>query len=139
MATVFTRIITGELPGRFVYRDDTVVAFLSIGPVSWGHTLVVPVEEVDRWTDADPALWTHLNEVAQLVGRAVVEVTGAARAGYLIAGFEVPHTHLHVFGADDMSGYQLAGIEVSEAEMDRARDELRAALRRLGAGAHVPD
>lgn len=139
MATVFTRIITGELPGRFVYRDETVVAFLSIGPVSWGHTLVVPVEEVDRWTDADPALWTHLNEVAQLVGRAVVEVTGAARAGYLIAGFEVPHTHLHVFGADDMSGYQLAGIEVSEAEMDRARDELRAALRRLGAGAHVPD
>lgn len=139
MATVFTRIITGELPGRFVYRDDTVVAFLSIGPVAWGHTLVVPIEEVDRWTDADPALWAHLNEVAQLVGRAVVEVTGAARAGYLIAGFEVPHTHLHVFGADDMSGYQLAGIEVSEAEMDRARDELRAALRRLGAGAYVPD
>lgn len=138
MATVFTRIINGELPGRFVYRDDTVVAFLSIGPVAWGHTLVVPVDEVDRWTDADPALWAHLNEVAQLVGRAMVEVTGAARAGYLVAGFEVPHTHLHVFGADDMSGYQLDAIEVPDTEMDRARDELRAALRRLGAGAHVP-
>lgn len=138
MATVFSRIISGELPGRFVYRDDTVVAFLSIGPVAWGHTLVVPVEEIDRWTDASPELWVHLNEVAQLVGRAVVTVTGAARAGYLIAGFEIPHTHIHVFGADDMSGYQLAGIDVSAEEMDRAQTELCAALRALGAGEHVP-
>ncbi|SDB90172.1 Diadenosine tetraphosphate (Ap4A) hydrolase [Raineyella antarctica] len=138
MATVFSRIISGELPGRFVYRDDTVVAFLSIGPVAWGHTLVVPVEEVDQWVDASPELWAHLNEVAQLVGRAMVTVTGAARAGYLIAGFEIPHTHIHVFGADDMRGYQLAAIDVSEEEMERAQAELRAALRELGAGDHVP-
>lgn len=139
MATVFSRIISGELPGRFVYRDDTVVAFLSIGPVAWGHTLVVPVEEVDRWTDAEPRLWQHLNEVARLVGRAMVRVTRAERAGYLIAGFEVPHTHIHVFGANDMSGYQLRSIEIPDEEMDRACDELRAALRELGAGDHVPD
>lgn len=139
MATVFSRIIAGELPGRFIYRDDTVVAFLSIGPVSWGHTLVVPVEEVDRWTDVEPRLWRHLNEVARLVGRAVVKVTRAPRAGYLIAGFEVPHTHIHVFGAHDMSGYLLNAVHVPDEEMDRARDELRAALRELGAGDHVPD
>ena len=138
MATVFTRIINGELPGRFIYRDETVVAFLSIGPVAWGHTLVVPIEEVDQWIDASPELWAHLNEVARLVGRARTKVTGAARAGYLIAGFEIPHTHLHVFGADDMRGYQLAGIDVSADEMDRAQTELRAALRALGAGEHVP-
>lgn len=138
MATVFTRILNGELPGRFVYRDDTVAAFLSIGPVSWGHTLVVPIREVDRWTEADPALWAHLTEVSQLVGRAMVEVTGAARAGLLIAGFEVAHLHIHVFGADDMGGYNLRAIDVAEAEMDRAATELRAALRELGAGEHVP-
>ncbi|WOQ16617.1 HIT family protein [Raineyella sp. W15-4] len=138
MATVFTRIINGELPGRFVYRDDTVVAFLSIGPVAWGHTLVVPIQEVDQWVHADPALWAHLTEVSQLVGRAMVEVTGASRAGLLIAGFEVPHLHIHVFGADDMGGYTLRAIEVPEAEMDRAATELRAALRALGAGACVP-
>lgn len=138
MATVFTRIITGELPGRFVYRDDTVAAFLSIGPVAWGHTLVVPIQEVDRWTEADPALWAHLTEVSRLIGQAMVKVTGAARAGLLIAGFEVPHLHIHVFGADDMSGYTLRAIDVSETEMDRATTELRAALRELGAGAYVP-
>ncbi|WOP19983.1 HIT family protein [Raineyella sp. LH-20] len=138
MATVFTRIINGDLPGRFVYRDDTVVAFLSAGPVAWGHTLVVPVQEVDQWIDADPVLWAHLNEVSRLVGRAMVTVTGAARAGLLIAGFEVSHLHIHVFGADDMRGYDLRAIDVSEAEMDRAAAALRAALRDLGAGEHVP-
>ncbi|QGF23708.1 HIT family protein [Raineyella fluvialis] len=138
MATVFTRIINGELPGRFVYRDDTVAAFLSIGPVAWGHTLVVPIEEVDQWVDADPALWAHLTEVSQLIGRAMVRVTGASRAGFLVAGFEVPHLHLHVFGADDMGGYTLRAIDVSEAEMDRAEAALRAALRELGAGENVP-
>ncbi len=139
MATVFSRIISGDLPGRFVYRDETVVAFLSAGPVGWGHTLVVPVEEVDLWTDASPELWAHLNEVTHLVGRAMVKVTGAARAGMLIAGFEVPHLHIHVFGADDMRGYLLAPTEISDEDMDLAQVALKAALRDLGAGANVPD
>ena len=105
MSTVFTKIINDELPGRFVYRDDKVVAFLTIEPIAPGHTLVVPVEEVDKWTDASPELWAHLNEVAQKVGQAVVSAFDAPRAGYLIAGFEVPHTHIHIFPAHDMSGY----------------------------------
>ena len=54
MASVFTKIINGELPARFVYRDETCVAFLSIEPLRYGHTLVVPIEEVDKWTDLDP-------------------------------------------------------------------------------------
>lgn len=135
MASVFTRIINGDLPGRFIYRDETVVAFLSIGPVSYGHTLVVPVAEVDQWIDADPDLWAHLSEVAQLVGKAVKQVTGAARVGTLVAGFEVPHLHIHVFGADDMHGFNLspeAQVALTDAEFDEAADHLRAALRDLG-------
>ncbi|MEJ4104565.1 HIT family protein [Corynebacterium bovis] len=130
MASVFSRIIAGELPGRFVYRDDSVVAFLTIEPVAYGHTLVVPVEEVDRWTDLDLALWAHLNEVAQRVGAAVVEEFDAPRAGYLIAGFEVPHTHIHVFPAADMSGYDLSAAmsDPDPARMDDAADRLRRAL-----------
>ena len=97
MSTVFTKIINGELPGRFVYRSDDVVAFLTIEPLAYGHTLVVPVAEVDRWTDLDPALWARVNEVAQHIGRAIVKAFDAPRAGYIIAGFDVPHTHIHVF------------------------------------------
>lgn len=136
MSSVFSKIIAGEIPGRFVYRDETVVAFLTIEPVAYGHTLVVPVEEVDRWTDLDPALWAHLNEVAQQVGAAIVDEFDCPRAGYLIAGFEVPHTHIHVFPAADMSGYDLANAlgmdETDPAQMDTAAEKIREGLRARG-------
>ena len=132
MSSVFTKIINGEIPGRFVYRDDTAVAFLTIEPVAYGHTLIVPVEEVDKWTDLKPELWAHLNEVAQKVGQAVTESFDCERAGYLIAGFEVPHAHIHVFPANDMSGYSLSAAmsadATDDAEMDNAAEKLRAAL-----------
>ncbi|MDR7330244.1 HIT family protein [Corynebacterium guangdongense] len=132
MSSVFTKIISGELPGRFIYRDDTVVAFLSIEPVAYGHTLIVPVKEIDKWTDIDPELWAQMNEVAQQVGRAVIEAFGSERAGYLLAGFEVPHAHIHVFPANDMSGYNLATAmrpdETDPAAMDEAAERLRELL-----------
>lgn len=132
MSSVFTKIINGELPGRFIYRDSDVVAFLSIEPVEYGHTLVVPVEEVDKWTDLKPQTWNALNEVAQNVGRAVISAFGSERAAYLIAGFEVPHTHIHVFPANDMSGYNLAKAMSADstdpAKMDEAAQKLRDAL-----------
>jgi histidine triad (HIT) family protein len=136
MTTVFSKIIAGELPGRFVYRDETVAAFLTIEPIAYGHTLVVPVEEIDRWTDGPADLWLHLNEVAQQVGKAIVDGFGAPRAGYLIAGFEVPHTHIHVFPAADMSGYNLSNImgmdDTDPAQMDAAAEKIRAGLRAQG-------
>ncbi len=132
MTSVFTKIINGELPGRFVYRDDKVAAFLTIEPVAYGHTLVVPIQEVDKWTDLDAETWAHCNAVAQKVGAAVIDVFGSERAGYLIAGFEVPHTHIHIFPANDMSGYSLANAmkpdETDDAAMDEAAEKLRAAL-----------
>lgn len=132
MSSVFTKIINGELPGRFVYRDEQVAAFLSINPVAYGHVLVVPVQEVDKWTDLDPKIWHELNEVAQNIGRAVIEVFGSERAAYLLAGFEVPHAHIHIFPADDMSGYDLsaamAADETDPAKMDDAAEKLRELL-----------
>ncbi len=96
MSTIFSRIIDGELPGRFVYRDDLCVAFLTIAPICEGHTLVVPRAEVDHWIDLDPETVAHLGRVAQLIGRAQRDAFGAERISLIIAGLEVPHTHLHV-------------------------------------------
>ena len=96
MPSLFTRIIDGELPGRFVWRDDRCVAFLSIAPLRTGHTLVVPIAEVDHWIDLDPDLAAHLMVVAQAIGRAQLAAFTPARVGLIIAGMEVPHTHLHV-------------------------------------------
>ena len=132
MSTVFTKIINGELPGRFVYRSDDVVAFLTIEPLAYGHTLVVPVAEVDRWTDLDPALWTRVNEVAQHIGRAIVKAFDAPRAGYIIAGFDVPHAHIHVFPTSAMRDYDFAnalGMNETDPElMDAAAAKIRANL-----------
>ncbi|MGN0101398.1 MAG: HIT family protein [Dietzia sp.] len=141
MSTVFSKIIAGELPGRFVWKDPEVVAFLTIAPVAPGHTLVVPRAEVDKWTDLEPALLARLNEVAQTVGRAVLSGFGAERAGYLIAGFEVPHTHIHVFPANDMSGFDLslANPDAPAEESDAAAETLRRELREMGHGEFVPE
>jgi diadenosine tetraphosphate (Ap4A) HIT family hydrolase len=119
MTTLFSRIIAGELPGHFVYRDDTVVAFLTIGPITTGHTLVVPVEEVDHWIDLDDETVAHLNVVAKKVGRAQVAAFGAERVSLIIAGLEVPHTHLHVLPIHSESD-----IDFKKARTDVPADEL---------------
>lgn len=133
MSTVFSKIIAGDIPGRIVYQDDTVAAFLTIEPVAYGHTLVVPVEEIDKWTDIPADLWAHMNEVAQMIGSVIVDRFNAERAGYLIAGFEVPHAHIHVFPANDMSGYTLSTAmrhdETDAAKMDAAAETIREGLK----------
>ena len=141
MSTLFTKIIDGELPGRFVWSDETAVGFLSINPLGPGHTLVVPRAEVDHWVDADPALVAHLTTVSHAIGAAVATAWQPPRVGLIVAGFEVPHLHLHVFPAWDMGAFDFANAAgaVDQAEQDAHRDTLRAALRDAGHGAHVPD
>lgn len=112
MASLFTQIIEGSLPGHFVYSDDEVVGFLSIAPVTPGHTLVVPRLAVDQWTDAPPALLGHCVSVAQRIGAAQKQVWDAPRAGLIIAGFEVAHLHLHVFAMWGLGDLDLAGLPV---------------------------
>lgn len=141
MASVFTRIIRGELPGRFVWRDEHVVAFLSIAPVTTGHVLVVPVEETDHWIDLDEDLWTHVAVVARHVGRALQEAFDAPRVGQMIAGFEVPHVHVHVLPAYGLSdiGFADADPTPDPEVLDAAAVRIRAALRELGHGEVVPE
>lgn len=130
MATVFTRIIQGELPGRFVWRDERCVAFLSINPLRPGHTLVVPIEEVDHWLDLDLDLMQHLTGVARTIGQAQMQAFRPARIGLMIAGLEVPHVHLHVVPISDVHDLDFANAEQdpSEESLDRAHADLTAAL-----------
>ena len=140
MTTVFSRIIAGELPARFVWSDEHAVGFLSVNPLGPGHTLVVPRLEVDQWTDAPPALVAHLTTVAHAVGAAVKAVWAPRRVGLLVAGFEVPHLHVHVFGAPSMAAFDFANAAatVDPAEQVRHAAALRAALRAGGHRASVP-
>lgn len=129
MATLFTKIIQGELPGRFVWRDDRCVAFLTINPVQPGHALVVPIEEVDHWVELDDDLAAHLMVVARRIGVAQQAAFSPSRIGLLIAGFEVPHAHVHVIPIGDMGDLDLANATDSSPEaLDVAADALRVAL-----------
>ncbi|WP_040794315.1 HIT family protein [Nocardia higoensis] len=141
MASVFSAIIAGQLPGRFVWEDDEFVAFLTIAPVTQGHTLVVPRAEIDQWQDIDPAVFARLTAVAQAVGRAVRTAFDAPRAGLLIAGLEVPHLHVHVFPAFEMGDFDISGADPnpSPESLDEAQAKIKQALRELGHGANVPD
>ena len=134
MTTVFTKIINGELPGRFVYEDDEVVGFLSIEPMTQGHTLVVPRAEIDQWQDVDPAVFAPIMEVAQLIGKAVCRAFDAQRAGVIIAGLEVPHLHVHVFPARHLTDFGFANVDrnPSPESLDEAQAKIKAALAELG-------
>lgn len=133
MATIFTRIIEGELPGRFVWRDERAVAFLTIEPLSPGHVLVVPIQEIDHWIDLDPHLAEHLFTVAQAIGKAQQRAFTPTRIGMMIVGIEVPHVHLHTVPID-----AIADLDFSKADrnpkpeaLDQAAERIRVALREL--------
>jgi histidine triad (HIT) family protein len=134
VASLFTRIIKGELPGRFVWRDERAVAFLTIQPLKPGHTLVVPIEEVNHWVDLEPDLARHLMDVSQQVGKAIDRAFHPAKVGLIIAGLEVSHVHLHVTPIHALQDLNFANADRSPdpAEMDAAAEKIRAALRELG-------
>jgi len=134
MPSVFTMIINRDLPGRFVYEDDDVVAFLTIEPMTQDHTLVVPRAEVDNWQDVDPELWGKVMTVSQKIGRAVCAAFDTERAGVIIAGLEVPHLHVHVFPARNLSDFGFANVDrnPSPESLDEAQAKIIAALGTVG-------
>ncbi len=139
MPTLFTRIIDGELPGHFVWRDDRCVAFLSINPLRDGHTLVVPREEVDHWLDAGPDLMAHLSAVGQVIGRALMAAYAASRVSLIVAGLEVPHLHLHLIQFETMSqlDFRNAARSVPAGVLADHADRIRRALVERGHAAHA--
>ncbi|MDP9479517.1 MAG: HIT family protein [Actinomycetota bacterium] len=140
MATIFTRIIEGELPARFVWKDELCVAFLSINPLRSGHVLVVPKEEVDHWLDLDEGLAAHLMNVSRSIGRAIQNGFEPTKVGLLIAGLEVFHVHIHLVpidGLHDMD-FDNAARDPDPAGLDRAAETIRRELTELGFEGVVP-
>jgi histidine triad (HIT) family protein len=141
MTTIFTRIIEGELPGRFVWRDERCVVFLSISPLRPGHALVVPITEIDQWVDLPPELASHLMQVAHTIGRAQIRAFEPSRVGLIIAGLEVPHCHIHLVPMQGMADLDFANAstDTTDEAFDDAARRLRAALTDLGGNEFVSD
>jgi len=142
VASIFTRIIRGELPARFVWQDEHCVAFLSSRPLRPGHALVVPRVEVDHWLDADPDLVAHLMRTAQVIGKSQMAAFRPNRVGMVIAGLEVPHLHIHVIPIRGMQDLDFGNQDTNPDPemMDKAAASIRKELRALGfAEAAGPD
>lgn len=139
MTTIFTHIINGDIPGTFVWRDENCVAFMSINPLAHGHTLIVPVAEIDHWVDAPPELSAHLFAVTAHIGKAQQAAFAPTKVGVIIAGYEVPHAHIHVVPTNSMAelSFENAAASVESDDLDRAAEAIRTALRTAGHGDQV--
>jgi histidine triad (HIT) family protein len=129
MASVFSKIISGELPSFKIYEDEKVFSFLALDQVNLGHTLVICKEEINHWTEVPPDDYAHLHKVSQKIGKAILKATGAPRVGQIVAGFEVPHYHLHLIPAWSIPDLDFKRAQRrSESEMEKIKKEILAHL-----------
>jgi histidine triad (HIT) family protein len=129
MASVFTLIMTKKLPGHFVWEDEHCIAIMTIQPIRQGHLLVIPREEIDQWSDVPVEVAAHLMKVSHTIANAMKKVFTAQRIGLMIAGLEVPHTHIHLVPMDSMADLDFAYAKNAEAEdLAKTAAAIRAAL-----------
>ena len=130
MSTLFTKIINGELPGTFVYRDDLCVCFMTINPITVGHALVVPIQEVDEWNELSDDATAHIFNVARRISAAQKIAFGCTRVGLVVAGYEIPHCHLHLIPSNSMDDFRFenAAAYVDAAELNSAASKIVSAL-----------
>ncbi|MEX1044370.1 MAG: HIT family protein [Acidimicrobiia bacterium] len=134
MPTLFTRIIEGELPGTFVWKDEHCVAFLSIEPLRPGHTLVVPRQEIDHWLESPAELRDHLMAVSATIGAAIDSEWNPKKVALMILGLEVPHLHIHLVPVwDEMTDLDFSRVRPADrAELEAAAERIRVALTASG-------
>lgn len=129
---MFTKIMNGELPGHIPHSDDRCIVLMSINPIAPGHCLVIPRVEVDHWTALDDSVVAHLTAVAARLGRALQDEFECERVGLIIAGFEVPHCHLHVIPARSMADLDFGRAAATVDHAELARQAAAIAVRLAG-------
>lgn len=120
MATIFSRIVAGEIPSHKVAEDEEFFAFLDINPVAKGHTLVIPKQETDYIFDLDDALLGRMMAFAKRVARAQEEVIPCKRVGMAVMGLEVPHAHIHLIPITKESDMYFGGDKMTVTQDDLA-------------------
>lgn len=123
MASVFTKVMSGEFSGHFVWQDEIAVAIMTIEPLRDGHVLVIPREEVDHWYDLPEKTLVHLTALSQKIAKALQIAFPASRVAMLIAGLEVPHTHLHLVPMDVMGELDFRNAKPVNGEILKANAE----------------
>ena len=127
MASIFSRIVAGEIPCHRVAEDDRFLAFLDIMPLAEGHTLVIPKMEVDRIWDLEPALLGDLHMFSQKVALALEDAIPCQRVGQAVIGLEVPHAHVHLIPLNQVAdiNFERPKLTVSQEELAATAEKIR--------------
>lgn len=120
MATIFTRIINREIPGYIVAEDEHYIAFLDIMPLTMGHTLVVPKQEIDYIFDLDDTVLAGLHVFSKRVAHAIKKAIPCNRIGVAVIGLEVPHVHVHLVPMNTMDDLNFTRPKLKPAKEDLA-------------------
>ena len=128
MASIFTKIVNGEIPAYKIAEDDRFLAFLDINPLTKGHTLVIPKQETDYLFDLDEELYGDLQRFAHKVARAIKPAMDCKRVGVCVIGFEVPHAHVHLIPINGMSemNFSLPKLKLSKEEFEEVAAKIKA-------------
>ncbi len=125
MASIFTKIIKGEIPSYKVFEDDLTYAFLDINPVEPGHTLIVPKVEIDYFIDVPEPYYSAVFKNAKIISRAIQEATGCKRVGTVILGWDVPHFHYHLI---PMHSYGMPSFSNAKSRSETEMKEIHSKI-----------
>lgn len=129
MATIFSRIVAGEIPCHKIAENDKFLAFLDITPVAKGHTLVIPKVEVDYFFDLDENLLAEINLFAKTVAEKLKRTVPCRRIGIAVIGLEVPHAHMHLIPMNTMADINFSGerLKMTPEELSALAEEIKKA------------
>lgn len=127
MATIFSRIIAGEIPSYKIAENDDFFAFLDINPMAKGHTLVVPKQETDYIFDLDDELLSKMTLFAKQTAKAIEKAIPCKRIGIMVVGLEVPHAHIHLIPIQKEGDMSLANprVKLSDEEFKEIAEKIR--------------
>lgn len=133
MASIFTRILAGELPGHYVWKDEVCFAIMTIQPIRPGHVIVIPNAEINHWDDVPPTTAAYLMQVSQHIAKAIKANVVCKRVGIMVVGLEVPHTHIHLIPADSPADFDFKHSKpLPPEELAAMAAKLRASLTAAG-------
>jgi histidine triad (HIT) family protein len=128
MASIFTKIVQGEIPCHKIAEDDKYFAFLDISPLAKGHTLVIPKQEVDYIFDLEDDVLAGLNLFAKKIAKAIDKSVECKRVGVAVIGLEVPHTHIHLVPLNNIGDLNFENPKLSPSQEELA--EVAEAIRK---------
>ncbi len=130
MATIFTKIVEGQIPSYKIYEDEKFYAFLDIKPMAKGHTLLIPKQEVDYLFDIDDTMLSEMMVIAKMIAKAMEQAVSCTRVGMMVIGLEVPHAHIHLIPIQNEGDMNLSNkrVELSKEEFTQIAKDISSFL-----------